>query len=98
MASCSSCGRMTGRLSPEAPFSVYSPWLLERFLGFGKGRERNRCTVMGMALASCTSLSLSLGDLGGCVPGLIPALVSLFGDQGLVREGYSVVPDALCFM
>ena len=30
----------------------------------------------------------------GCVPGLITTLVSPSGEQGLVREGCSVVPDA----
>lgn len=53
------CSRMTGHLSPEVPPSVHSLWL-EHFLGFGKGRERDRCMVIGMALASYTSLSLHL--------------------------------------
>ena len=37
-----------------------------------------------------------LVTLGGCVPGPIPALVSLFGEQGLMGKGCSVVPDAPC--
>ena len=75
------CCRMTEHLSPEAPPSVHSLWL-EHLPGFGKGRERDRRVVRGMAWPLTPVGPFTyLVTLGGCVPGPIPALVSLFGER-----------------
>lgn len=77
------CSKMTGHLFPEVPPSVHSLQLLEHFLGFGKGR----CMVIGVALASYTSLSLHLlGDPWWACPWPDPYLSFLVWRTGVGGE------------
>lgn len=81
------CSRMTEHLSPEAPPSVHSLWL-EHLPGFGKGRERDRRVVRGMALASYTSRSLHLlGDAWWVRPWPDPCFSFLVWRTGVDGEG-----------